>query len=133
DRSGKRDRTEAESGTQKRKAKRKAGQVRYCGKRKAGGSDRRKRDRSDIVKLGGPADVRSGKRDRKRKAGQVRSGKRDRSDIVKLGGPADVRAIFTRARHFDFVPPFAGAPWDDRPTLAGLLHHHRKSMNIKEL
>ena len=36
------------------------------------------------------------------------SGKRDRSDIVKLGGPADVRAIFTRARHFDFGPPFAG-------------------------
>ena len=48
-----------------------------------------------------------------------RSGKRkrDRSDIVKLGGPADVRAIFTRARHFDFGPPFAGDPWDDRPTL----------------
>src|SRR5271165_4956445 len=44
-------------------------------------------------------------------------GKRDRSDIVKLGGPADVRAIFTRARHFDFGPPFAGDPWDDRPTL----------------
>ena len=43
--------------------------------------------------------------------------KRDRSDIVKLGGPADVRAIFTRARHFDFGPPFAGDPWDDRPTL----------------
>ena len=38
-------------------------------------------------------------------------------DIVKLGGPADVRAIFTRARHFDFGPPFAGDPWDDRPTL----------------
>ena len=36
--------------------------------------------------------------------------KRDRSDIVKLGGPADVRAIFTRARHFDFGPPFAGDP-----------------------
>ena len=45
------------------------------------------------------------------------SGKRDGSDIVKLGGPADVRAIFTRARHFDFGPPFAGDPWDDRPTL----------------
>ena len=42
---------------------------------------------------------------------------RDGSDIVKLGGPADVRAIFNRARHFDFVPPFAGDPWDDRPTL----------------
>ena len=50
-----------------------------------------------------------------REAGQ--RGKRDRSDIVKLGGPADVRAIFTRARHFDFGPPFAGDPWDDRPTL----------------
>ena len=37
--------------------------------------------------------------------------------ILKLGGPADVRAIFTRARHFDFGPPFAGDPWDDRPTL----------------
>jgi len=35
-----------------------------------------KRDRSDIVKLGGPADV--------------WEAKRDRSDIVKLGGPADV-------------------------------------------
>ena len=35
----------------------------------------------------------------------------------KLSGPADVRAIFTRARHFDFGPPFAGDPWDDRPTL----------------
>jgi hypothetical protein len=46
-----------------------------------------------------------------------KSGKRDRSDIVKLGGPADVRAIFTRARHFVFGPPFAGDPWDDRPTL----------------
>ena len=53
-----------------------------------------------------------------------KAGKRDRSDIdrkrddiVKLGGPADVRAIFTRARHFDFGPPFAGDPWDDRPTL----------------
>ena len=45
------------------------------------------------------------------------SGKRDRSDIDKLGGSADVRAIFTRARHFDFGPPFAGDPWDDRPTL----------------
>jgi len=45
------------------------------------------------------------------------SGKRDRSDIVKLGGPADVRAIFSRARHFDFGPPFVGDPWDDRPTL----------------
>ena len=45
------------------------------------------------------------------------NGKRDGSDIVKLGGPADVRAIFTRARHFDFDPPFAGDPWDDRPTL----------------
>ena len=44
-------------------------------------------------------------------------GKRDRSDIVKLDGPADVRAIFNRARHFDFGPPFAGDPWDDRPTL----------------
>ena len=43
--------------------------------------------------------------------------KRDRSDIVKLGGHADVRAIFTRARHFDFGPPFAGDPWDVRPTL----------------
>ena len=43
--------------------------------------------------------------------------KRDRSDIVKLGGPAEVRAIFTRARHFDFGPPFAGDPWADRPTL----------------
>jgi hypothetical protein len=43
--------------------------------------------------------------------------KRDRSDIVKLGDPADVRAIFTRARHFDFGPPFAGDPWGDRPTL----------------
>src|SRR5271166_3285104 len=32
----------------------------------------------------------------------IRSGKRDRSDI----GPADDRAIFTRARHFDFGPPF---------------------------
>ena len=53
------------------------------------------------------------------KAGRVRYwlGKRDGSDIVKLGGPADVRAIFTRARHFDFGPPFAGDPWDDRPTL----------------
>ena len=50
-------------------------------------------------------------------AGMVRNGKRDGSDIVKLGGPADVRAIFTRARHFDFGPPFAGDPWDDRPTL----------------
>ena len=48
---------------------------------------------------------------------QIGSGKRDGSDIVKLGGPADVRAIFTRARHFDFGPPFAGDPWDDRPTL----------------
>ena len=38
--------------------------------------------------------------------------KRDGSDIVKLGGPADVRAIFNRARHFDFGPPFAGDPWD---------------------
>src|SRR5208283_2091202 len=37
--------------------------------------------------------------------------------ILKLGGPADVRAIFNRARHFDFGPPFAGDPWDDRPTL----------------
>src|SRR5271157_963509 len=36
---------------------------------------------------------------------------------VKLGGPADVRAIFTRARHSDFGPHFAGDPWDDRPTL----------------
>ncbi len=43
--------------------------------------------------------------------------KRDRSDIVKLGGPADDLAIFTRARHFDFGPHFAGDPWDDRPTL----------------
>ena len=43
--------------------------------------------------------------------------KRDGSDIVKLGGPADVRAIFTPARHFDFGPPFAGDPWDDRPAL----------------
>ena len=47
----------------------------------------------------------------------TRSRKRDRSDIVKLGGPAAGRAIFTRARHFDFGPPFAGDPWDDRPTL----------------
>ena len=45
------------------------------------------------------------------------AGKRDGSDIVKLGGPADVRAIFNRARHFDFGPPFAGDPRDDRPTL----------------
>ncbi len=50
-------------------------------------------------------------------SGTKRSRKRDRSDIVKLGGPADVRAIFNRARHFDFGPPFAGDPWDDRPTL----------------
>ena len=50
--------------------------------------------------------------------GPILSGtERDRSDIVKLGGPADVRAIFNRARHFDFGPPFAGDPWDDRPTL----------------
>ena len=55
----------------------------------------------------------SGKRD----GSDIASGKRDGSDIVKLGGPADVRAIFTRARHFDFGPPFAGDPWDDRPTL----------------
>ena len=55
---------------------------------------------------------------RGRKAKADRSDrKRDRSDIVKLDGPADVRAIFTRARHFDFGPPFAGDPWDDRPTL----------------
>jgi hypothetical protein len=47
----------------------------------------------------------------------VESGKRDRYDIVKLGSRADVGAIFTRARHFDFGPPFAGDPWDDRPTL----------------
>jgi hypothetical protein len=46
--------------------------------------------------------VEEGKRDKE--------GKRDRSDIVKLSGPADVRAIFTRARHFDFGPPFAGDP-----------------------
>ena len=45
------------------------------------------------------------------------TGKRDRYDIVKLGSRADVGAIFTRARHFDFGPPFAGDPWDDRPTL----------------
>ena len=45
--------------------------------------------------------------------------KRDGYDIVKLGSRADVRAIFTRARHFDFGPPFAGDPWDDRPTLGG--------------
>ncbi len=38
------------------------------------------------------------------------TGKRDRSDIVKLGGPADVRAIFNRARHFDFGPPYRGRP-----------------------
>src|SRR5271166_4984689 len=49
--------------------------------------------------------------------GGPKSGKRDRSDIVKLGSPTDVRAIFTRARHFDFGPPFAGDPWDERPTL----------------
>src|SRR5208337_5449567 len=76
--------------------------------RKAGRGDG-KRDGSDIVKLGGPADVReteSGTGD----------GKRDGSDIVKLGGPAAVRAIFNRARHFDFGPPFAGDPWGDRPT-----------------
>ena len=42
------------------------------------------------------------------------SGKRDRYDIVKLGSRADVGAIFTRARHFDFGPPFAGDPWDDK-------------------
>ena len=48
-------------------------------------------------------------------SGRVR--KRDGSNIVKLGGPADVRATFTRARHFDFGPPFAGDPWDGRPTL----------------
>ena len=47
----------------------------------------------------------------------IGGGKRDGSDIIKLGGPADVRAIFTWARHFDFGPPFAGDPWDDRPTL----------------
>jgi len=69
-----------------------------------------KRDRSDIVKLGGPVEAGSGKRD-------GRDGKRDGSDIVKLGGPADVRAIFNRARYFDFGPPFAGAPWGGRPTL----------------
>ena len=53
------------------------------------------------------------------KAGGKGGGKRDGSDmdVFKLGGPADVRAIFTRARHFDFGPPFAGDPWDDRPTL----------------
>ena len=46
-------------------------------------------------------------------------GKREESGTgpCKLGGPADVRAIFNRARHFDFGPPFAGDPWDDRPTL----------------
>ena len=60
-----------------------------------------------------------GKCENRGKAGKRESerGKRDGSDIVKLGGPADVRAIFTRARHFDFGPPFAGDPWDDRPTL----------------
>ena len=56
----------------------------------------------------------SGKRDGGAESG-TGSGKRDGS--VKLGGPADVRAIFNRARHFDFGPPFAGDPWDDRPTL----------------
>src|SRR5271157_5845243 len=54
---------------------------------------------------------------RERLVSTLESGNRDRSDIVKLGGPADVRAIFNRARHFDFGPPFAGDPWDDRPTL----------------
>ncbi len=49
-------------------------------------------------------------------AGQ-RWGESGTGPILKLGGPADVRAIFTRARHFDFGPPFAGDPWDDRPTL----------------
>ena len=49
------------------------------------------------------------------------SGKRARSDIVKLGGPADVRAIFNRARHFDFGPPFAGDP--DRKRKAGQVRY----------
>ncbi len=91
-----------------------------------------KRDRSDIVKLDGPADVRAiftrarhfdfgtpfagDPWDGSGKAGGKGGGKRDGSDIVKLGGPADVRAIFTRARHFDFGPPLAGDPWDDRPS-----------------
>src|SRR5271166_670643 len=93
--------TKAESGT----AKAESG---------TGGPKSGKRDRSDIVKLGSPTDVRAiFTRARHFEA----DGKRDRSDIVKLGSPTDVRAIFTRARHFDFGPPFAGDPWDERPTL----------------
>ena len=44
------------------------------------------------------------------KLDDLEAAKRDGSDIVKLGGPADVRAIFTRARHFDFGPPYRGRP-----------------------
>ena len=87
-----------------------------------------------LLLAAGPEEERleSGKRDKSGKRDRAESGtgpillnceresgtgKRDGSDIVKLSGPADVRVIFTRARHFDFGPPFAGDPWDDRPTL----------------
>src|SRR5208337_3974165 len=59
----------------------------------------------------------SGTEDRKRKRDRSDKSESGTGPILKLGGPADVRAIFTRARHFDFGPPFAGDPWDDRPTL----------------
>ena len=77
-----------------------------------------KRDGSGGKRDGsGKRDDGSGKRDDGSGKRDDGSGKRDGSDIVKLGGPADVQAIFNRARHFEFGPPFAGDPWDDRPTL----------------
>ena len=83
----------------------------------------RKRDGS-----GGGRGTKAGRGGRKRDGSDIGRGdesgtgpilgtKAGRVLYCKLGGPADVRAIFTRARHFDFGPPFAGDPWDDRPTL----------------
>ena len=78
----------------------------------------KKRDSSAIS-----SGVAAGKLEQKGGTGQTRGPVigRKRDDWRKRDGsetgPADVRAIFTRARHFDFGPPFAGDPWDDRPTL----------------